>query len=60
MLSQTFPRAIAIAEVLWSHPESRSPPNERFEQLACRIASAGVLTGPITIARPCFGYFWEE
>ena len=60
MLALTYPRAIAIAEVLWSHPENRDSPNDRFQELACRIASAGVKSGPINIARPCFGYFWDE
>ena len=60
MLSLTYPRAIAIAEVLWSNPVDRTPPSQRFEQLACRIASAGVSSGPMTIDRPCFGYFWDE
>ena len=60
MLGQTYPRAIAIAEILWRNPSKRNPPSERFQQLACRIASAGILTGPIYIDRPCFGYFWDE
>ena len=66
MISHSFNRASAIAEILWSNPANRSvnDANARMFSMKCKMEAAGVPSGPTNHDfpndMPCPGYLWNE
>ena len=57
--SHVWPRAIAVAEVLWSNPSSRvitDALQQRIENLGGTLYKGGIMTGPINAGAPYLGY----
>lgn len=53
-----YPRALAIAEVLWSSPADRTPTiqvQQRLDGLACKLRQAGIKSGSLGEGQPCLG-----
>lgn len=53
-----WPRTVAIGEVLWSSPSSRTINDDlkfRFNMVACKLQDIGIAAGPFRPSMPCPG-----